>query len=709
MEVAVDLRYREGLRRTLGLATSPVKRSLLRGLRAALRAVGAASRREPSGIRWSIGVAALVLVVAGACLYFNARRYLPFMADDAFISLRYSERFLQGKGLTWNDGERVEGYSNLTWVLATALLGLALDDLLLSARVLGVLSAWACLAALVYRWRRLALPEAIASGGAALMVAAAGPLAVWAIGGLEQPLFAALLAWSYVSVFRAAERSREEASPTSVAHGTGARSADFRWRAWALPGVLLGLLSLTRPDGFLFVVPLVFCAVVVPGGPAARFRAATVLACVPAVFVALQLAFRLLYYGEWVPNTALAKLSWTPERQEQGTAYVRAGLTAAWPLVALASTSLFCLRASGPRFRVATLVAALSCWLAYVTSIGGDIFPAWRHLVAAFVLLALLATEGLRTLLRRAAWGWPMVVVVLGVLVAKMDALQRNDIGMRKARHERWEWDAPPIAELLRRNFGDKEPLLAVDSAGCLPFFSKLPALDMLGLNDAYLTHHPPPDLGKGELGHELGDGRYFLERKPDIVLFGAPSDHGHPKFRGGREMVRDRDFARNYQLVTFLAGEPESAYRVWLRTSSEKLGLQRSSSQILVPGYFFAGGEGATAREVDGALVTSLEPGAVADFGLRLPERGLWRIEAATSAGEVMLSTRVKRRRLRGAGPLEVRVARPTHLKIRVQSAGHAAARLRHVSLTKVEQKGAEARVVSSPAEPGLGKGSAQ
>src|SRR5690606_2465390 len=107
----------KGSVRALGLATSPVKRSLLRGLWAALRAVGAASCREPSGTRWSIGVAALVLVVAGACFYFNARRYLPFMADDAFISLRYSERFLQGKGLTWNDGERVEGYSNITWVL----------------------------------------------------------------------------------------------------------------------------------------------------------------------------------------------------------------------------------------------------------------------------------------------------------------------------------------------------------------------------------------------------------------------------------------------------------------------------------------------------------------------------------------------------------------------------------------------------------------
>jgi hypothetical protein len=44
--------------------------------------------------------------------------YWPFMADDAFLSLRYSERLMNGKGLTWSDGQRVEGYPNLLWVLS---------------------------------------------------------------------------------------------------------------------------------------------------------------------------------------------------------------------------------------------------------------------------------------------------------------------------------------------------------------------------------------------------------------------------------------------------------------------------------------------------------------------------------------------------------------------------------------------------------------
>lgn len=55
----------------------------------------------------------VVALAAIAILLARSRHYLPFMADDAFISLRYAERLAAGNGLTWTDGERVEGYTNL--------------------------------------------------------------------------------------------------------------------------------------------------------------------------------------------------------------------------------------------------------------------------------------------------------------------------------------------------------------------------------------------------------------------------------------------------------------------------------------------------------------------------------------------------------------------------------------------------------------------
>ena len=75
-----------------------------------------------SSHRAAIAVA-LVLLVSLGSLCTHARHYLPFLADDALISLRYANRLLEGNGLTWTDGHPVEGYSNLSWTLLVALLG----------------------------------------------------------------------------------------------------------------------------------------------------------------------------------------------------------------------------------------------------------------------------------------------------------------------------------------------------------------------------------------------------------------------------------------------------------------------------------------------------------------------------------------------------------------------------------------------------------
>src|SRR5581483_8262248 len=90
----------------------------------------------------------------------------------------------------------------------------------------------------------------------------------------------------------------------------------------------------------------------------------------------------------------------------------------------------------------------------------------------------------------------------------------RRDPEVQRGHDERWEWDGKVLGDLLRRAFSPSQPLMAVDTAGCLPYFSGLPSLDMLGLNDAYIAHHTPAGFGHGAIGHELGDGRYVLSRR---------------------------------------------------------------------------------------------------------------------------------------------------------------------------------------------------
>lgn len=81
-----------------------------------------------------------LLALAVALLLAHALSF-RFAIDDAYISFRYARNLLDGHGLVFNPGERVEGYSNLSWVLLAAAGMAAGLDPLLWARLLGFAAA----------------------------------------------------------------------------------------------------------------------------------------------------------------------------------------------------------------------------------------------------------------------------------------------------------------------------------------------------------------------------------------------------------------------------------------------------------------------------------------------------------------------------------------------------------------------------------------
>src|ERR1700689_4240051 len=45
---------------------------------------------------------------------------LRWICDDAFITLRYVKNFVEGNGIVYNVGERVEGYTHFLWLMLVA-------------------------------------------------------------------------------------------------------------------------------------------------------------------------------------------------------------------------------------------------------------------------------------------------------------------------------------------------------------------------------------------------------------------------------------------------------------------------------------------------------------------------------------------------------------------------------------------------------------
>jgi len=520
------------------------------------------------------------LVLAITVLYFHASYYFPFLSDDALISMRYAERFLQGAGLTWTDGKPVEGYSNLLWVLLLAFLGSLQVDLLIAVRLL----SFGCTALLVvtlcywYGYRKKQT-SVLALMVGLLFLTLSAPIAVWSIGGLEQPLFCLLLLWGTLLSFELV------------------KGKEYR-RSVNLLGLVLGLLCITRPDGVLISSAL-FAAIIV--SRLLHYRSLKKLyGLLPILlwmcaFIIGQLGFRILYYGEWLPNTAYVKFTPSEHHFEGGVRYLKDGLLGIMPLPLLALVAwLLCIVHAGTRYCAVILLFPLLSWSCYVMLIGGDIFPAFRHLTPIIVLCVLLSIEALNISFGENGKSKGVAVLLCIVLAPVFYIYWGNQVNQKrieKAMSERWEWDIQVIATVLHDAFGDKQPTIAVTAAGAYPYWSKLPALDMLGLNDYFIARDRRDDIGKGYLGHELGSGEYVLSRKPDIIIFHTGLEKA--LFKSGREMQSTKEFYDRYKMIS-VEGKVPHYYKaeLWFRYYSPKIGIRRDEDSLLVPGFYFLMGQ---------------------------------------------------------------------------------------------------------------------
>ena len=92
-----------------------------------------------------IGAAAVIVGLAAAA-------WVSWTCDDAFISYRYARNLVEGSGLVYNPGERVEGYTNLLWTLWIAA-GLALHvDPETWSSIFGLLSYGGVLMVILLAW-----------------------------------------------------------------------------------------------------------------------------------------------------------------------------------------------------------------------------------------------------------------------------------------------------------------------------------------------------------------------------------------------------------------------------------------------------------------------------------------------------------------------------------------------------------------------------
>ncbi len=457
--------------------------------------------------RWLAIIAALT--GATALLLFHGPGFFDYYADDAYITLRYSQHLADGLGPNWNSDGRVEGYTNFLWMAVLAGVGKLGFDLVDASRLLGFL---AILATFFLGYRIWALwsenDEHSGIGSPVLLavvllgLALTDGIAFWGFSGMETPLFMALITASAYLYFR--ER----------------RGARLPWSAVALAAA-----AMTRPEALIAVAVTGAFTLVDAARETDRRQGLTRALSWGGIFLLLYGSYfiwRYTYYDYLLPNTFYAKVGLTVATLDRGlrdiaTSGVQYHLLAMF----VGTTILF----ANQRVRqdAAYIVVVTGLLLAGMVVEGDDGGSHSRFLVPILPLLLLGGLAGFAVVLRRAALHPAQALLVttlalglggLSLLPASYDPL--IPLG-RKGLEER---------RLLGTWLNENTPphyTIADFAIGAISYYaSDRDFLDLLGLNDVVIAHTEIPDMGKGVAGHEKYNVDYVLDDvRPEIIVVG--------------------------------------------------------------------------------------------------------------------------------------------------------------------------------------------
>ncbi|HUN66437.1 MAG TPA: hypothetical protein VMW43_10080 [Bacteroidota bacterium] len=450
---------------------------------------------------------ASVIILLAATAAWSQR----FVQDDAFISFRYAENLLNGQGFVWNAGERVEGYSNFLWTLLIAGGMAAGFDPVGWSELLGILS-FAGSMAFTY-----AIIRRITSSSVVALVAIAAlawnfSFRSFATGGLETQFQTCLfIAMGYLLL-----RLLNDPFPGH--------------RALLAFSALGSAAILTRLDSVLICIVFetgLAMRLIRSGRSAPEITSRLAALAAPKIILILPwLLWKQAYYGDILPNTFYLKMPGSALRYfSQGAAYLGRFILSYWTIPLLLA-GIFGIRRffTRPDRFLQLIGVSIICWTLYLLLIGGD-FMEFRMIVPILPFMVILTVWLLGTSI---PWK-PVKIGIIALLLAgsvyheqRFEYRQAEGIepvGQLRGHLEREDENWAGIGKMLDTLFRhDRSVTIATTAAGAIPYFSKLPTIDMLGVNEPWIARFgiPASDIP----GHQrISPLSYLLRRRVNLVL----------------------------------------------------------------------------------------------------------------------------------------------------------------------------------------------
>lgn len=437
-----------------------------------------------------------------------------YLVDDAFISFRYSKNLIEGHGMVWNLGERVEGYSNFLWTILVAggmKVGIGPE---LFTYILGVVCNFLGLI-LTFLLAQKLLQNRTYALLTTILVGTNYAVFGLATSGLETPLQMLLFVLAGYLF-------------------TAGMENNWKFKDSLLLAMILNIALLTRPD-----------SVVLAGACIAGFyftgknrnpRRFIPLLIPFIVILVPYLVWKISFYGSIVPNSFNIKVHGF-SGMGYGLFYLYLFLLLYFlvPYIALLGWKIKSLIKDQ---QAAGYLAVFSfIWMAYIVYVGGD-FMDFRFMVPIIPFLMIVLVRMITSYVGDKRLQTALLVVLCLGTVHHMTTFSRvvAGFGVEKINELSAHLTTPTqnwiaVGKKLGELFEGTDVLVAVGPAGAIPYYSELPCIDLLGLTDPEI-----PNIAEDfsvVAGHRvITPLSYLFRRNVNLIVQPVTLTHTEERFR---------------------------------------------------------------------------------------------------------------------------------------------------------------------------------
>jgi len=324
------------------------------------------------------GVLVILMLVLFSVVLFRS----AWLCDDAYITYRVVDNFVNGYGLRWNTVERVQVYTHPLWMFLNAALYLITREVFFTSIFLSLLIS---VCVLILYSKFVASSNYAAVIGIAILTFSKAFMD-FSTSGLENPMTHLLLILFFIFYFNVKEETKKIFIVSLVA----------------------GLAAFNRMDTVLFYIPAIIYLIYT-----SRYKIKSIYISLSSFipFILWEL-FSLFYYGFLFPNTAYAKLSTGIEEtllmQHGLLYYIKNFFFDPITLVniAISIAVSFCKIRKG----YLPIAIGMLLYLVYILRIGGD-FMLGRYFSALLLLAVMIITHSSFTKFKM-SWCFMLIFII---------------------------------------------------------------------------------------------------------------------------------------------------------------------------------------------------------------------------------------------------------------------------------------------------------